>query len=185
MSLRGTPTPPGLIQSGPRITSNVYVTEVTKVVQQVVASDAAALASLQAQLAQAQQDFTIAEAQVAADCVCIESLQSQVTTLQAQVTSLQSQVASLQAGATTYAATIASLQGQVATLTAQVASLTSQVTTLSNRFPVLFYTNITTIDDNFYVPPSYSDVTVSVTGAWKLPTVLAYNNITTIGGGYP
>jgi len=186
MSLRGKPTPPGLNQSGPRITSNVYVAEVAKVVRQVVASDAAALASLQAQLAQAQQDLATAQAQVAADAVTIASLQSQVTSLQSQVTSLQSQVASLQAQATTDAATIASLQGQVTTLTAQVASLTSQVATLSNRFPVLFYTNITTIDDNFYVPPSYNDLTVDIgSTGWKLPPVPAYNNITTIGGGYP
>jgi hypothetical protein len=178
MALRGKPTLPGLNQSGPRITSNVYVAEVAKVVKQVVASDAAALASLQAQLAQAQQDLTIAEAQVAADCICIESLQSQVT-------SLQSQVASLQAQATTDAATIASLQRQVTTMTAQVASLTSQVTTLSNRFPVLFYTNITTIDDNFYVPPSFDDQTVDIGSSWKLPPVKAYNNITTVGGGWP
>lgn len=182
MALRGKPTPPGLKQFGPRITSNVYVAEVAKIVQQTVAADTTALnaqiASLQAQLAQAQADLSTAQAQNAADAVTIAALQ-------AQVTSLQSQVVALQAQAATDAATISSLQGQVTTLTAQVASLTAQIVVLSNRFPVLFYTNITTIDDNFYVPPSFDDVTVSVTGQWKLPTVLAYNNITTIGGGYP
>jgi multidrug efflux pump subunit AcrA (membrane-fusion protein) len=129
----------------------------TAALEAQIASLQAQLIQSQADLAQAQAALAIAQAQNTADAITIAALQAQVTSLQSQIASLQAQVSSLQA----------------------------QIATLSNRFPVLFYTNITTIDDNFYVPPSFDDVTVSVTGQWKLPTVLAYNNITTVGGGWP
>ena len=73
----------------------------------------------------------------------------------------------------------------IVSLNAQIVSLQSQVASLSGRYPVLFYTNITTIDDNFYVPPSFENLIISITNAWKLPPVPAYTNITTVGGGYP
>ena len=167
--------------SDPQILDNANVVTAAVLVQSSGDTTAleAQITSLQVQLSQAQAALVIAQAQNAADAVTIAALQTQVASLQAQVASLQAQAA-------TDAATISSLQAQVTTLTAQVASLTAQVAVLSNRFPVLFYTNITTIDDNFYVPPSYNDLTVDIgSTGWKLPTALAYNNITTVGGGYP
>jgi hypothetical protein len=171
MSLRCWPTKPGCGKKAPQppsITNNVPQ---TTVVATVVSAPTVDIGPYVAQIAQLEAQIAILEAEAIVDAATIASLQSQVL-------SLQSQVASLQAGAVIDAATIVSLN-------AQIVSLQSQVASLSNRFPVLFYTNLTTIDDNFYVPPSFDDITVSVTNAWTLSTVLAYNNITTLGGGYP
>ena len=168
----GQPTKPGTgkwAPSPPGKTNNVVVTTTTTTtVSTPVTVDVTQYIN---QIAALQAQIAVLQAQAIVDAATIASLQSQVASLQAQVASLQAQ-------AVIDAATIVSLN-------AQIVSLQSQIATLSNRFPVLFYTNITTIDDNFYVPPSFDDVTVSVTGAWKLPTVPAYTNITTIGGGYP
>ena len=171
MPVRGKPTPPGLKQSGPRTTSNVYVVEVAKVVQQVAASDAAALASLQAQLAQAQTDLATAQAQNVADAATI-------STLQAQVTSLQSQVTSLQAQAATDAATITSLQGQVSTLTAQIAALAGRAT-------YLYYANLVEVLDNLYVPPYFVDDIISLSYWWKTTNTIYYASLTIPTSGYP
>jgi hypothetical protein len=167
----GQPTKPGTgkgAPSTPRITNNVITTKTVTTVSTPVTVDVTQYIN---QIAALQAQIVVLEAEAVVDAATIASLQSQVASLQAQVASLQAQ-------AVIDAATIVSLN-------AQIVSLQNQITTLSNRYPVLLYTNITTIDDNFYVPPSYNDVTVSVTGAWKLPTVPAYTNITTIGGGYP
>ena len=171
MPLRGKPTPPGLKQSAPRTTSNVYVVETAKVVQQVATSDAAALASLQAQLAQAQTDLATAQAQNAADAITIASLQSQVTTLQAQVASLQTQ-------ATTNAATIASLQSQVSTLTAQIAALAGRAT-------YLYYPSLVEVLDNLYVPPYFVDDIISLSYWWKTTDTIYYASLTIPTSGFP
>lgn len=171
MALRGKPTPPGLKQSGPRITSNVYVAEVAKIVQQTVAADTAALdaqiASLQSQLAQAQADLAqaqaalaIAQAQNAADAVTIATLQAQVTSLQSQVTSLQS---------------------QVTTLTAQVASLQAQ---LSKIFKVIIIDTFASDAGGIYVPPVYDNLTVNFTTYVRLNPYII-NTYASTGGGYP
>jgi cell division protein FtsB len=162
----------GSFAKGKKIMQPDVVNDVITVSTSVAASSSGVdPSSYLQQIAQLEAQIAVLEAEALVDAATIANLQSQVA-------SLQSQVWSLQAQAVIDAATIVSLN-------AQIVSLQSQVANLSNRFPILFYTNIATIDDNFYVPPSYNDETVSVTNAWNLPTVPAYNNLTTIGGGYP
>ena len=163
MALRGAPSPPGLKQSGPRRTSNLW-TEPSAPTSLPVAADTGALetqiAQLTAQLATAEANLAVAEANLAIAQAQIDADTIEIATLDAQVAQLTSQVATLQA---------------------QVVALQNQ---LSKVFHVVLIDTLTTDAGGIYVPPSFNDETVTLTSIVKQsPRII--NTITTTVGGYP
>lgn len=151
--------------------------------------------SLTSQLATANADLATAQAQVI-------SLTAQLATANASIATLTTQLATANAIIATRDATITSLNSQLATANATITTLNSQITTLNGQIVTLtaqrdaalaalyapfwtrsFMGTVTTIGDGIYIPPSYSDVTVTLSG------FIPYNDnklfiITTVGGGY-
>lgn len=127
----------------------------------------------------------------------VEALQAQLTTTQndlataqAQVTSLSTQLASAQAQVALDAVTISTLQSQlssaqsqVTALSAQVANLTAQVAALSAS-PVIKLLSVSASGGGIYVPPSFNDVTVTLSAIHTVTPKLR-TSMTTSGGGYP
>jgi hypothetical protein len=141
---------------------------------------------------QCEADLAIAQAQVvtltgqlAVANADVQTLTADLATANAQITVDTALIASLTSQLATANATIATLNGQITTLNAQIVTLNATIASLTGPFYVRsFVGTITIIDGGIYVPPSYSDVTVT------LNDYIPYNQnkiftITTVGGGYP
>ena len=115
----------------------------------------------------------------------IQTLTTDLATANAQIVVDTALIASLTAQLAAANATVAALNGQITTLNAQIVALDATIASLTGPFYVRsFVGTITIIDGGIYVPPSYSDATVTLSG------YIPYNNnklftITTVGGGYP
>lgn len=104
---------------------------------------------------------------------------------QAQVVTLTADLATANAQIVVDTALISSLTAQLAAANAQIVALNAIIASLTGPFYVRsFVGTITTVGGGIYIPPSYSDVTVTLNG------YIPYNNnklftITTVGGGFP
>lgn len=147
------------------------------------------LATANADLATAQAQVTSLTAQLAAANANIATLTTQLATANATIATRDATITSLNSQLTTANNTISTLNGQITTLNAQIVTLTAQRDAALAALYAPFYMRsfigtITTDAGGIYVPPSYSDVTVTLNG------LVPYNDnklftITTVGGGYP
>jgi len=145
---------------------------------------------------QCEADLAIAQAQVvtltgqlATANATVQTLTADLATANAQIVVDTASIASLTSQLATANATIAALNGQITTLNGQIATLTAQRDAALAALYAPFYVRsfvgtITIIDGGIYVPPSYNDVTVSLTGNMPYNNFKLYT-ITTVGGGYP
>lgn len=141
----------------------------------------AALLVVQAQVVTLTGQLATANANVQTLTADLATANAQIVVDTALITSLTTQLA-------TANATIATLNSQITTLNATIVTLTAQRDAALAALYAPFYIRsfigtITTIGDGIYIPPSYSDVTVTLSG------FIPYNDnklfiITTVGGGY-
>ena len=163
MALRGAPSPPGLKQSGPRHTNNLWTEPATataastslpggdtEALEAQIAQLTAELQVAEANLAQAQSALAIAQAQIASDTITIASLNAEVDAAEAQVVALQAQLAAL-AGRATY----------------------------------LYYPSLVEVLDNLYVPPYFVDDIVNATNAYLINKPVYYASLTIPTSGWP
>lgn len=143
----------------------------------------------EADLAVAQAQVVTLTGQLAVANANVQTLTADLATANAQIVVDTALIASLTTQLATANATITTLNGQITTLNATIVTLTAQrdaaLAALYAPFWIRsFMGTITTDAGGVYVPPSYNDVTISLSG------FVPYNNnklftITTVGGGYP
>jgi hypothetical protein len=115
----------------------------------------------------------------------IQTLTTDLATANAQIVVDTALIASLTAQLAAANATIAALNSQITTLNAQIVALNAVIASLTGPFYVRsFVGTITTVGGGVYIPPSYSDVTVTLSGYIPYNTNRIFN-ITTVGGGFP
>ena len=137
----------------------------------------------------AQAQVVTLTGQLATANATVQTLTADLATANAQIVVDTALIASLTSQLAAANATIATLNGQITTLNATIVTLTAQRDTALAALYAPFYVRsfvgtVTIIDGGIYVPPSYSDVTVTLNG------YIPYNQnkiftITTVGGGYP
>ena len=138
----------------------------------------AALLVAQAQVVTLTGQLAVANADV-------QSLTADLATANAQITVDTALIASLTAQLAAANATIATLNGQITTLNAQIVTLNAVIASLTGPFYVRsFVGTITTVGGGVYIPPSYSDVTVSLNGFIQYKNIKLFT-ITTTAGGFP
>lgn len=135
----------------------------------MVVADSSQVKALQAQLTVAQNDLATAQATVLSLSAQLASAQAQVAQDAVTISTLQSQ--------------LSSAQSQVTALTAQVAALQAQVAALqAPNYVRVFIGPVVEVGGGIYIPPSYSDVTLSISTTPYKPKLFP---VTTTGGGYP
>lgn len=137
----------------------------------------------------AQAQVVTLTGQLATANANVQTLTADLATANAQIVVDTALITSLTAQLVTANATITTLNSQITTLNAQIVTLTAQRDAALAALYAPFWTRsfmgtVTIINGGIYVPPSYNDVTVSLSG------FVPYNNnklftITTVGGGYP
>lgn len=133
----------------------------------------------------AQAQVVTLTGQLATANATVQSLTADLATANAQIVVDTALIASLTSQLASANATIATLNGQITTLNAQIVALNATIASLTGPYYVRsFIGTITTVGGGIYVPPSYSDVTVTLNG------FVPYNNIklftiTTTAGGFP
>jgi len=135
-------------------------------------------------------DTAFLEAEVASLSAQLTSAQASLTQAQAQVTTLTGQLAAAQAQAQADASTISGLQSQLSAAQSQVTALTAQVAALQAQVAALqapnyvrvFIGPVVQVGGGIYIPPSYNDVTLTISTAPYKPKLFP---VTLTGGGYP
>jgi len=147
------------------------------------------LATANADLATAQAQVASLTAQLATANASIATLTADLATANATIAARDATITSLNSQLTTANNTISTLNGQITTLNAQIVTLTAQRDAAIAALTAPYYIRsflgpVTIIDGGIYVPPSYNDVTVSLSGYIPYSAKIIFS-ITTTGGGYP
>lgn len=115
----------------------------------------------------------------------IQTLTTDLATANAQIVVDTALIASLTAQLAAANATVAALNSQITTLNAQIVALNAVIASLTGPFYVRSYLGpITIIDGGIYVPPTFDDVTITLTNTMIIPAKLIATVTTTVGG-YP